>query len=105
MLAAGVLRFVALVLGASLHVFLSVLLARKRRASPADRLLAAAMASSAVWQVAQAVILVQQLDTSGRAPWGLGLELVARAGLALAPAFLLHLGAVWARVHAAGATR
>ncbi len=100
MLAVGVLRFVALMLGASLHVFLSVLLAGKRRAAPASRLMAAAMTSAAVWQAAQAIALVQRLDSAGRAPGGAILELVSRVALAILPPFLLHLAAIWARVPA-----
>ena len=99
MLIAATLRFLALVVGTGLHLFLAVLLARKRERGATEWLLLAVVCSAGLFHAASAAAFFYRINTgleSGAFLEGLGLA--ASLGVAMTPSFLLHLCLVWAGV-------
>ncbi len=96
MLLATTLRFFALIAGTALHVFLGVLLARKRDASALERLLLGGICSAGIYDAASAAAFFYRINTGIESNSLLRfLDRTADVGLALGPAFLLHFCLVW----------
>jgi signal transduction histidine kinase len=96
MLLATTLRFFALIAGTALHLFLGVLLARKRDASALERLLLGGICSAGIYDAASAAAFFYRINTGIETnSLLLFLDRAADVGLALGPAFLLHFCLVW----------
>ncbi len=92
------LRFLGFGVGTGLHVFLGVLVARKPGATRADRLLLAVITAAGMWHAGNALAMFIRLNTGAETgPFLNVLDQIARTGLAITPALLLHLGLVWAK--------
>ncbi|MEK7406273.1 MAG: ATP-binding protein [Acidobacteriota bacterium] len=93
MLLASTLRLLGFIAGALLQVFLAVLLARKRGGGRVDKLALAAWSAGGLWHAASAAWQFHKINVGAESSL---LAHAATAGLALAPAFLLHLSVAWA---------
>ena len=92
-------RLLADVLGAGLHLFLVVLLARKRAAGLVERLALGAIGAAGLWHAANAAAIIHRAAAGHASSALLGvLNQVSIAALALLPAVLLHLGVAWSGV-------
>ena len=92
------LRFLGFAVGTALHLFLGVLVARKPGAARPDRLLLDVITSAGMWHAGNALGMFVRMNTGAEpGPFLNLLDQIARAGLALTPALLLHLGLVWAK--------
>ena len=92
------LRLLGFAAGAAVHLFLGVLVARKPGAGRPDRLLLAVITSAGMWHAGNALAMFVRLNTGAETgPFLNLLDQIARTGLALTPALLLHLGLVWAK--------
>ncbi len=86
------LRFLGFAVGTALHLFLGVLVARKPGAARPDRLLLAVITSAGMWHAGNALAMFIRINTGAETgPFLNLLDQIARAGLALTPALLLHL--------------
>ena len=92
------LRFLGFGVGTALHLFLGVLLVRKPGVGRIERLLLAVITAAGMWHAGNALAMFIRLNTGAETgPFLNVLDQIARAGLALTPALLLHLGLVWAK--------
>jgi signal transduction histidine kinase len=95
----NIFRLIASIAGSALGLFLTVLMATKRRATVEDRLALGTVLAATVWHGVNAAVLYQWASLPTPDP-----ELrrlagsIAPAGGALAVAFLLHLALVWTGV-------
>ena len=96
MLVENTLRLLGFTLGTGLHLFLAVVLARKRGAQQVERLLLAVIVSSGLWHAANALAFFHRINTGLQtSPFLNFADQTALLGLALTPALLFHLCLSW----------
>ena len=96
MLVENTLRLLGFTLGTGLHLFLAVVLVRKRGAQLLDRLLLAVIVSSGLWHAANATAFFYRINTGLETTAFLNFaDQTALLGLALTPALLFHLCLTW----------
>ena len=96
MLVENTLRLLGFTLGTGLHLFLAVVLARKRGAQQVERLLLAVIVSSGFWHAANALAFFHRINTGLQtSPFLNFADQTALLGLALTPALLFHLCLAW----------
>ncbi len=96
MLLALTFRLLAAVFGTALHILLAILFARKRPAALPDRLALALIAAAGIWHASGAIAIFHHA-VAGRES-ALLLEILNQTGilvLAVIPALVLHVSALW----------
>ena len=96
MLVENTLRLLGFTLGTGLHLFLAVVLVRKRGAQLLDRLLLTVIVSSGLWHAANATAFFYRINTGLETTAFLNFaDQTALLGLALTPALLFQLCLAW----------